>query len=133
VEVSVLHDGVTTVFTDIQSFEMMSVTETTEEGYLGEKANRYDEFYKGYTGNLKMHNSNGELFKFMQIVKDRAQRRTPGVVINIKATLNFPNGTDRPRINLNDAFFDEMGISFGSRDAYAETTLTFKGTEFKVL
>ncbi len=133
VEVSVLHDGVTSVFTDINSFEMMSVTETTEEGYLGEKANRYDEFYKGYTGSIKMHNSNGELFKFMNIIKDRAQRRTPGVVINIKATLNFPNQVDRPRVNLNDAFFDEMGIAFGARDAYAETTLNFKGTEFKVL
>jgi hypothetical protein len=132
VEVNVLVDGVTSVFTDINSFEMMSVTETTEEGYLGEKANRYDEFYKGYTGSIKMHNSNGELFKFQNIVKDRAQRRTPGVVINIKATLNFPNG-DRSRVMLNDAFFDEMGVSFGSRDAYGETSLGFKGTDFKVL
>lgn len=133
VEVSVLADGVTTVFTDINSFEMMSVTETTEEGYLGEKANRYDEFYKGFTGSIQMHNSNGELFKFINIIKDRAQRRTPGVVINIKATLNFPNGVDRPRINLNDCFFDETGIAFGSRDAYGESSLNFKGTDFRVL
>lgn len=132
VEVSVLTNGVTSVFTDIQSFEMMSVTETKEEGYLGEKADRYDEFYKGYTGSFKMHNSNGELFKFQNIVKDRAQRRTPGVTINVKATLNFPNG-DRSRVILNDAFFDSMGVAFGSRDAYGETTLNFKGTDFRVL
>lgn len=132
VEVSVLSNGVASVFTDINSFEMQSVTETKEEGYLGEKANRYDEFYKGWTASLKMHNGNGEIFKFQNIVKDRAQRRTPGVVINIKATLNFPNG-DRARVILSDAFFDEMGIAFGSRDAYGETSMSAKGTEFRVL
>jgi hypothetical protein len=132
VEISVLVDGVTQLFTDINSFEMSSVTETKEEGYLGEKADRYDEFYKGYTGSFKMHNSSGELFKFMQIVKDRAQRRTPGVKINVKATLNFPSG-DRSRVNLNDAFFEPMGASTGSRDAYAESTISFKGSDYRVL
>jgi len=132
VEVSVLVDGVSSVFTDINSFEMQSVTETKEEGYLGEKADRYDEFYKGWTASLKMHNSNGELFKFQNIVKDRAQRRTPGVVINIKATLNFPSG-ERARVVLGDAFFDSLGVAFGSRDAYGESSLSAKGTEFRVL
>lgn len=132
VEISVLVDGVTSTFTDINSFEMSSVTETTEEGYLGEKGNRYDEFYKGWTASIKMHNGNGEIFKFQGIIKDRAQRRTPAVQINIKATLNFPNG-DRSRVILNDAFFDEMGVAFGSRDAYGETNLSAKGTDFRVL
>lgn len=132
VEVHVLADGVSQVFTDIQSFEMMSVTETKEEGYLGEKADRYDEFYKGYTASFKMHNSSPEVFLFLQTIKDRAQRRTPGVKINVKATLNFPSG-DRSRVILSDAFFDEAGVNFGSRDAYGETTFNFKGTEYRVL
>lgn len=132
IEVSVLVDGAAQVFTDINGFEMQSVTETKEEGYLNEKTNRYDEFFKGYSGNFKMHNSSGELFKFMAIIKDRAQRRTPFVKINIKATLNFPSG-DKARVILSDAFFDEQGIAVSGRDAYAESTINFKGSDYRVL
>lgn len=132
VELNVVAGGALVVFTDVQSFEMMQVTETKEEGYLGEKGDRYDEFYKGYTGSFKMHNSSPELFNFLQTIKDRAQRRTPGVVINIKATLNYPSGA-RARVMLADAFFDEAGINFGSRADYGETTFNFKGSNYRVL
>lgn len=132
VEVNVVAGGQIVSFTDIQSFEFMQHTETKEEGYLGEKGNRYDEFYKGYSGSFKMHNSTPELFTFLQTIKDRAQRRTPGTVINIKATLNYPNG-DRERVILNDAFFDEAGIAFASRSEYGETTFNFKGTEYRTI
>lgn len=131
-EILVLADGQAQSFTDIQSFEFSQETETLEEGYLGEKANRYDEIYKGYTFSMEMHNSSPELFNFLQILKDRAQRRTPGTTINIKTTLNFPNG-DRSRVILNDAFFDASGISFGGRDEYGTTTIPGKGTDFRVL
>jgi hypothetical protein len=130
--VAVLADGDLQLFTDINSFEMTNVTEVKEEGYLGEKSDRYDEIYKGYSGSFKMHNSTGAILDFLEVIKDRAQRRTPGVVINIKATLAFPNG-DRTRVILSDAFFDASGVNFGSRDAYGETTVAFKGTDWRQL
>jgi hypothetical protein len=132
VSVNLLVDGVAQVFVNINSFEFQSVTEVKEEGYLGEHSDRYDEIYKGYSGNFKMHNSGGELFTFLTIVKDRAQRRTPGVVINIKATLVFPSG-ERVRVILKNAFFETSGIATGSRDAYAESTIPFKGSDWKPL
>lgn len=132
IEIIVLKDGAIQQFTDIQSFEFSQETETLEEGYLGEKANRYDEIYKGYTFSLEMHNSSPELFPFLQAIKDRAQRRTPDVMINVKATLNYPNG-ERSRVILNDAFFDSSGISFGGRDEYGTTTIPGKGSDYRVL
>lgn len=132
VEINVVADGQTVSFTDINSADFSSETETLEEGFLGEKNNRYDEIYKGYTGSISMQNSSPELFNFLQIVKDRAQRRTPGVVINVKMTLNFPSG-ERARVIMQDAFFDASGVSFGSRDAYGDTTIPFKGSEYRVL
>lgn len=131
-EISVIANGQVQQFTDINSFEFTSETETLEEGYLGEKANRYDEIYKGYTFSVEMHNSSPELFSFLQIVKERAQRATPGVIINIKSTLNFPNGA-RSRIIMEDAFFDASGISFGGRDEYGTTTIPGKGAEWREL
>jgi hypothetical protein len=132
VEISIVADGQTRTFTDIQSSEFSQETETTEEGYLGEKSNRYDEIYKGYTGNVSMHNSSPELLDFLQVIKDRAQRRTPGIVINVKMTLAFPSG-ERSRIIMQDAFFDASGISFGSRTDYGSTSIPFKGSEYRVI
>jgi len=132
VSILVLKDGEIQQFTDIQSFDFTQEMETTEEGYLGEKANRYDDMYKGYSFNIEMHNSSPELFSFLEVLKDRAQRRTPGVVINIKATLNYPSG-ERARVILNDAFFDSSGINFGGRDQYGSTTIPGKGSEFRVI
>lgn len=132
VEISVVADGRVLSFVDINSGEFSSETETLTEGFLGEKSDRYDEIYKGYTGSISMQNSSSELFEFLQIVKDRAQRRTPGTVVNVKMTLNFPSG-ERARVIMQDAFFDASGISFGSRDAYGDTTIPFKGSEWRVL
>lgn len=132
VEISIIAAGQTQSLFDIQSSEFSQETEILEEGYLGEKANRYDEIYKGYTGSVEMHNSSPDLFLLLQTVKDRAQRRTPGAQINIKMTLAYPSG-DRARVVLNDAFFDPAGISFGGRDEYGSTTLNFKGTSFRVI
>lgn len=128
----VIADGKSMEFTDIQSTEFTQDTETKEEGYLGEGSNRYDEIYKGYSGKIDMHNSSPELFTFLEIIKDRAQRRTPGTVINIKTTLAYPSG-ERVRIIMNDAFFDASGIAFSGRDAYGSTSIPFKGSEYRVL
>ena len=126
----VVNGEIQSALTDIQSFEFNQELETTEEGYLGEKGNRYDEFYKGYSGSVSLHNHSPDLFTFFDFVKDRAQRREPGTIVNIKATLNYPSG-ERQRVLLQDAFFDTMGLSFGSRSEYGATTLNFKGTEFR--
>lgn len=133
-ELSVVVDGaVQSQLTDaIQSFEFTQEAETLEEGYLGEKSNRYDSIYKGYSFSIGLHNSSGGVFDFLNTLRDRDQRRTPGVVINIKTTLNFPSG-ERKRIILTDAFFDSAGLSFGGRSEYGTTTLTGKGTEYRVL
>jgi hypothetical protein len=132
-EVLIVADGeIQSSLTEIQSFEFSQETATSEEGYLGEKANRYDEIYNGFSFSMEMHHSTPDLFALLQIIKDRAQRRTPGVQINIKTTLNYPSG-ERVRIICNDVFFDSAGISVGGRDQYATTTLPGKGSEYRVL
>jgi hypothetical protein len=133
VSLSIVVDGeVQSTLTDIQSLEVTRELETTEEGYLGETSKRYDEFYKGYSGSITMHTSSPGVFDFMQAVQDRAQRRTPGTVINIKATLQYPSG-DRRRVVMNDAFFDGIPLNFGSQTDYGAITLSFKGSNVNVI
>lgn len=128
----VVDNAVESGFTDVQSFEMEQQTETLQEGYLGEKTDRYDEIMKGVSFSVGMHSSDATVLKFMETIRDRATRRTPGTQINIKTTLNFPSG-ERARVILTDCFFDPMGLNFGGRDEYGATTVSGKCSSWRRL
>jgi hypothetical protein len=133
VEVLLIVDGeAQDTITDVRSFEVALKTELKEEGYLGEKTNRYDEIYNGVRGRLELHIENEDVFDLFKSITDRAKRRSPGSQINIKATLNFPNG-DRPRVLIPDAFFGELPLNFGSRGDYGSVSLDFSASDVNFL
>lgn len=114
--------------TDVRSFEIAAKTEVLEEGYLGETTDRYDEIFKGTRGRIELHIENEDILALFAEIIDRARRRTPGTQINIKTTLNFPNG-DRPLVMVNDAFFGELPLNFASRSDYGTVTLDFQASD----
>jgi hypothetical protein len=133
VEVSLIVDGeIADTTTDVRSFEFAYKLETKEEAYLGEKTNRYDEIFNGMRGRIEFHFENQDVFDIIQSIVDRAKRRTPGTEINIKATLNFPNG-DKPRVLIKDVFFGEIPISFGSRTDYGTVGIDFQASDGNIL
>jgi hypothetical protein len=133
VEVMLIVDGVMKdTTTAVRNFEVAPKLEIKEEGYLGEKSNRFDEIFNGVRGRFELHVENKDFLDIMMAVIDRAKRRTPGTQINIKATLNFPNG-DRPRVLISDAFFGEMPLNFGSRSDYGALTIEFASSDIKKL
>ena len=117
VEIQVIDGGQLTSINDIRSFEFAAQLEILREGYLGETSDRRDEIYRGYRGRMELHFENQDFLEFMRSVIDRARRRRLGVQINIKATLNFPNG-ESPIVNLIDCYFGEIPVTFGSRTDY---------------
>jgi len=133
VEVILIVDGTAqNTITDVKSFEVAPKLEMKEEGYLGEKTNRYDEIFNGVRGRMELHFENADIFDVMLSVIDRAKRRTPGTKINIKATLNFPNG-DRPRVLVSDASFGEFPIGFGGRADYGTVGVEFQASDVSVI
>jgi hypothetical protein len=133
VELMLVVDGVVQAsLTDFKSFEVMLNFEIKEEGFLGEKNDRYDEVYKGVSGSADMQNSSPDTFTFFDAVKSRAQRRTPGTLINAKATMNYPSGQKR-RVIISNIFFDPMGLSFAGRTEYGATKLSFKASEYRAI
>jgi hypothetical protein len=64
----------------------------------------------------------------MSRIIDRAARREPGVRINVKATMQFPSG-QRVRIMIQNVFFGEIPIGFGSRSDYGTISLDFESGE----
>ncbi len=133
VEVLLIVDGVVQdTITDVRSFEVAAKLEVKEEGYLGEKTNRYDEIFNGMRGRLELHFENRDVFDLLTSIIDRAKRRTPGTQINIKATLNFPNG-DRPRVLVANAFFGEVPFNFATRGDYGTVGLDFQAEDVQVI
>jgi hypothetical protein len=121
-----------TTIADFRSCEITPKLEKKEEGYLGEKTDRYDEIFNGVDGRAELNYENEDVFALMSSVIDRATRRTPGTVVNIKMTLNFPNG-DRPRILLSNVFFGAMPFAFGSRSDYGTFNLDFSCSNIQVI
>jgi hypothetical protein len=104
--------------TDVRNFEVTLKTELLQEGYLGETSDRYDEILKGLSFRGELHAENQDILTvFWQAVHDRAVRRNPSTVINIRTTLNFPNG-DRPRVSLKDTFFGPLPMHIPERSQY---------------
>jgi hypothetical protein len=133
VELLVVVNGVPyTSLTDILSFNVTPNFEIKEEEYLGETSKRFDEIFNGVSFDMELHFEDPGVLSFMQVVKDRAERRTPGTTINVKATLNFPNG-DRPRIILKDCYFGDMPIGFGGRSDYGTFKIDGKCTDISVI
>ena len=118
--------------TDITDSEFTFEFEIKEENYLGKTSPDFDEVYKGTGGKISYHFSDDAPFKLMQSVMDRAQRRTPGLRINIQTTINFPSGLKK-RVLLPDCFFGPMPFNNGGRTEYLKGTLDFKLSQPKVI
>lgn len=119
-------------FNLIKSFDATIELETQEEGYLGETSNRFDEIFKGISGKADCHIESQEVFNAFQAIIDRARRRDPALQVNIKATLNFPNG-DRPKLLFPDVYFGAIPLTVGGRSEYVQFSLDFKGSEASFL
>lgn len=133
IEVLLILNGVVQkTITDVRNFEMGWLTEILKEGYLGETTDRYDSVFHGIKGKMDFHFENSDIFSLIQSLVDKAQRRTPGTKVNIKATLNFPNG-QRVRIIVPNAEFGEFPMSFGGRADYGSITVDFNASQAQVI
>lgn len=133
VAIEVLVDGVPkATFSDIRSFTVTPKLEKKEEEYLGETSKRYDEVFSGVDFELECNFHDQGVLEFVDTVVERAQRRVAGTVINIKATLNFPNG-NTPKVVMRNCFFNEMPVGFGSRSDYGTFRISGSCQEWKVI
>lgn len=128
VEVILIVDGQPqSTITDVRSCEVALQTEIQREGYLGETTDRRDSVFRGARGRMELHIENDDVFDLFSTIVNKARRRTPGTRINVKATLQFPNG-DRKLVIFPDAEFGELPLNFASRTDYGSVTLDFESS-----
>lgn len=117
--------------TDVKNCEFTPQFEIKEEGYLGEKTNRHDDVYNGVKGSLELHIHSGDVFDFIQSVKDRAQRNAPDLVFNIAGIFSFPNGEIRT-VTLPDVKFGAFPISTNDRGDYTSCKFEYAADDYQV-
>lgn len=118
--------------TDIRNFEMEGQLEILREGYLGETTDRRDEVYRGVRGRFEIHFHSSDVFNFLRGIIDRARRRTPGVKVNITATVQFSDG-GRARILVSDAKFGGQPLNFANRTEYGSIGVEFEAEDYTVI
>lgn len=118
--------------TDVKDLEITLKFDRLQEGYLGETTDRYDEIFRGAQGKTKLHYENTDVFDLIALIIDRARRRQAGVKVNIKTTLNFPNG-QRRRIIVPDVAFGDIPLGWGAREAYGSVDLDFGASQARFI
>ena len=120
-----------TTVSAVKSFDVEFQQDILSEGYLGEHFERKDDVFKGISGKLEYHVESVDTVDVIKAIVDRARRKTPAVQFNIKASLQWPDGTRR-RLTIIDAYFSGPGLSFGSRADYGSTPLNFEASTFNL-
>jgi hypothetical protein len=91
--------------------------EIKSQGYLGEKTNRQDDVFNGVKFDYEIDTSSQDWLNFVVAIHDRMKRNNPTLVINVTASLLYPN-LDNPDIFLPDAKFGPIGMTIGGRTDY---------------
>jgi hypothetical protein len=128
----ILNSVVQATLSDILDSEFTFKTELLQEGYLGSQSDDYDEIFKGCHGMVSLNLETQDVFTFVQAVIARAQRQSPGTVINVKTTLNFPNG-QKPRVMFPNVFVGPQPFNTGGRSNYTSYKFEFACSTFKIL
>jgi hypothetical protein len=132
VSVIITRDGsLEAELTDVKTCEFAPQFEIKTEGYLGEKSVRNDEVYMGVKGSLELHIHSGDIFDFVQAVKDRAQRNTPDLVFNIAGIFAFPSGEVRT-LTVPDLKFGPVPITTNDRGDYTSVKLEYAADDYQV-
>ena len=118
--------------TAVRSCEFKYNREILSEGYIGEKTERKDSIFKGVSGSMEVHLDDPNAFNFFIQMNDKSKRRLPGVTVNVKMTLNFPDGR-RVRIIVPDVEFGELPVNFGSRSDNSTTSLDFEASDARAI
>ena len=129
---TIVRDGV--LEARIDSIKEMTVTldiDITDEEYLSETANRFDEVFKGVSFSAKAHMANGQAIRLAEAITRRA-RRFVNVRIDIATTLVFPSG-ELLTIELPDVKMGSFPLSIGSRSDYVSIDLEGKTSDFNIV
>ena len=130
-KVMVVVDGVAQLTLNfIRNLEATLKFAKSQEKYLGFTTDLYDETFEGVDGRMGFHYANATAYNLAQSVMDRARRRTPGTVINVKTTVQFPDGS-RALLLFADVSFGNIPLAFPGKNEFGTIELDWSCSDGK--
>lgn len=124
-ELRLIRDGVPeATIVLISSMEETFKLEKKQDGFLGEVTDRYDHLFQGVDGKAEFQVNDNAWMPFQNAIKAQAQRKQPGVVINIIRTDYYANG-QTSIITYADCKFGPMPTSVAGRGEFVKVSLDF--------
>lgn len=109
----------------VMNFDDSVDIEVRQDGFLGETTDRFDDVYKGHTGNFEIQVRRASWYRFVEAVIDKTTRRTPDVVFNVVRTDLYPNGDTMVK-TYTDVHWGAIPTTVASKDDFVKAKLTFK-------
>jgi len=103
----------------IENFSSNYELELKQEGFIGEKADRFDSSFKGYKGSFGNQPNDANYHQFQDLIVQKATREQPALVFNIIRTEFFPNGSTAVTTFL-DVEFGAIPTDVGTRADYTK-------------
>lgn len=129
VEIQITQGGfVVEAINAVASFNDTAKFEKKEDGFLGERTNRYDEIFNGYDGTMSLQVSNQGWMTLQAAMKAKAKRLTPDIIFDIIRIDNYPNGQS-PTRTYGDVHWGPMPSSVASRGDFVTVDLDFSSSD----
>lgn len=113
--------------TAIKDFTCTFDFQTLEEGYLGETNKRFDFIVNGCSGAFTIDAESPELFTFIAFLTDLGSRRVNPNQQNVNSTTRYQFSDGQVgRLRISRMAFDPASLAAPARDAYVNTSFSYK-------
>jgi hypothetical protein len=119
---------VTEVSGNIGSFNNEDGYEIKEDGFLGEKTNRYDQNVTGYSGDFEFQVNKASWGNVGKAIRKKAQREDTTLVFNVIRTNIFADGSTKID-TFADVSWGPISETVGSRADFVKVKMSFKTSD----
>lgn len=129
VEIRLVQDAnVLMTIAAIGSFNDTVDTETKQDGFLGEKVDRFDDVLKGFSLDLEFQVNQAAWIDLQTAIINRATRTVLGTVFNV-VRIDFYSNGDSAILTYKDVKFGPQPTSISNRTDFVKVKLSGKCSE----
>lgn len=131
-QVRIIQSGrILSTITAIESWTWTPEFDLIMSEFIGETSPRFDEIFKGSSFEVTFQPEDSAFLLLLQVLRDRAQRRTTQAGNRIDARFSFTfEGGKTPYVVLPDLKFSSAPVTAGGRDQFVNVKLSGKCSSF---
>lgn len=117
--------SVVTEITAVASFNDSVMLEITEDQFLGEPVNRFDQVLNGFSGDFEFQVEEATWTEFTDLIVAKAKREQPDLLFNMVRTDFYPNGQTAVFV-YQDVSWGAIPTTISSKNDFVKVKMEFK-------